>query len=132
MKGDKEMKAYDLLAKASCNLRDYAGEKYKVTKGAVIDKVGKEYSEFKINSEGGICVDEYLRGYISEWTEIQKIQQPIPFMEAVEAYSEGKTIRCEINGGYKGFSPCGLKHANATFLANDILEGLWFVEDSNE
>jgi hypothetical protein len=65
-----------------------------------------------------------------EW---ELIQQPIPFMEAVKAYSEGKAIRCEWNGGYKEYLPCGLKCVNTTFAANDILNGKWYIkEEPNE
>jgi hypothetical protein len=132
------MKAYDLLAKASCNLRDYKGKKYKVTKGAVIDKLGKEYSCFTLSPEGEICIDEFSRGYISGQTEIDEIQQPIPFMEAVKAYSEGKTIRVELGEGknktntYKdGYSGGFFKDRNGYAPLNiEILEGRWYVEES--
>jgi hypothetical protein len=50
-------------------------------------------------------------------------------MEAVKAYAEGKKIRCEQNGGYKEFSPCGLKHSNMTFQANDILDAKWYIKE---
>ena len=70
-------------------------------------------------------------------TEWELIQQPIPFMEAVKAYSEGKTIRCE---GLSGFTYiykrcCGddFRDTNGSApCVGEILEGTWYVEDSNE
>ncbi len=70
----------------------------------------------------------------SEW---ELIQQPVDFITAVKAYNEGKTIRSEraygdfifkpgTNGDYfvdaRGNAPC----------ISEILEGKWYVEDSNE
>lgn len=137
------MKAYDLLTKASFNLSDYTGKKYKVTKGAVIDKAGREYQEFKLNSERDVCVDEYLRGYISGFTEVEEISQEVSFLEAVKAYNEGKTIRCEIKNScipariykpkYPGSNVNPMIDVIGTAVnTKEILEGLWYLEDSNE
>mgnify|MGYP006910608483 CR=1 FL=1 len=77
------------------------------------------------------------------------IQQPIPFMEAVKAYSEGKTIRCEIGNNEPSFysrevaisvltgkkiygSTCLIDNHGGTITTEEILEGTWYVEDSNE
>jgi hypothetical protein len=140
------MKAYDLLAKASCNLRDYMGKKYKITDGAVIDINGKEYQEFRLDSECDICVEKCLKGYVSSITEVEEIPQAIPFMEAVKAYSEGKTIKCEIevcdskqvctynpkynenhNYGHEFKTKIG-----TPVTTEEILRGVWFAEDSHE
>jgi hypothetical protein len=67
------------------------------------------------------------------------IQQPIPFMEAVKAYSEGKTIRCELDGmrtqTYVWGTDSGFKNIRNNYgavAAEEILNGKWYVEDSNE
>lgn len=71
-----------------------------------------------------------------EWT---LIQTPVPFLEAVQAYSEGKTIRCEYSDTKTIFSPefntsCigfGMWFATkyeATVSTGQILEGKWYVE----
>jgi hypothetical protein len=72
-----------------------------------------------------------------EW---ELVQQPIPFMEAVKAYSEGKTIRCEWEGRtnnwvsiYKNGSLYkDMKECDGPICAKEILNGKWYVEDSHE
>jgi hypothetical protein len=71
-----------------------------------------------------------------EW---ELIQQPIPFMEAVKAYSEGKTIRCELGMQTSTYPSNGIpdcmvdKEHNLAVSCREIMEGKWFiVEDSNE
>jgi hypothetical protein len=68
------------------------------------------------------------------------IQEPVDFLTAVKAYSEGKTIRCEYNGEvtkYENGKNCMyrlmvINHKNAstrTVEANEILYGTWYVEE---
>lgn len=75
-----------------------------------------------------------------EW---ELIQEPVPFMEAVKAYSEGKTIRCEANGSEYIFngkchrSKIGqgawFRSERDTILSTEmILNGTWYVEDGDE
>jgi hypothetical protein len=66
------------------------------------------------------------------------IQQPIPFIEAVKAYSEGKTIRCESECGiwrYKKETGTGhmwdIGKPDSVITSTEILEGRWYVEDNN-
>lgn len=79
----------------------------------------------------------------AEQEEWELIQQPISFMEAVKAYSEGKTIKCEANGCKYIFN--AKRHRSVTgqgiWLRSDtdvipstemILNGTWYVEESNE
>jgi hypothetical protein len=70
-------------------------------------------------------------------TEWELVQQPVSFMEAVKAYSEGKTIRCEWEGRtekwestYKNGSPyCGILENDGAICAKEILNGVWYVEE---
>jgi hypothetical protein len=69
-------------------------------------------------------------------TEWELVQQPVSFMEAVKAYSEGKTIRCEINAEKYIYKPLGEDCYNAVkddeniaVSAKEILEGRWYVEE---
>jgi hypothetical protein len=72
-----------------------------------------------------------------EW---ELIQQPVPFMEAVKAYSEGKTIRCECNcftapvvciytirGGNGAMFEDENNHVLTT---GEILHGKWYIEEA--
>lgn len=64
------------------------------------------------------------------------VSQPVDFMEAVKAYDEGKTIRCELNGLARiyGKSTCRLLVDNfgAAVDTSEILKGKWFIEDGEE
>jgi hypothetical protein len=79
-----------------------------------------------------------------EW---ELIQQPIPFMEAVKAYSEGKTIRCEIKDltytyepveevevGNKldGYMLAEVGNENEAVSTDEILNGKWYMGNRNE
>jgi hypothetical protein len=69
----------------------------------------------------------------NKWT---LIQQPIPFLEAVQAYAEGKTIISETEGigteKYKMIrsdsSPMESVEG-AGITACEILEGKWYIEE---
>jgi hypothetical protein len=74
------------------------------------------------------------------------VQQPVSFMEAVKAYSEGKTIRCEFIG-YNGKKYTAIyddKKENSKYnqlvdnnsdivsdpvCCEEILNGTWYVEE---
>jgi hypothetical protein len=73
-----------------------------------------------------------LTGF-EEWT---LIQQPIPFLEVVQAYREGKTIISETDG--IGTEKYKMKRSDsqpmesiegAGITACEILEGKWYIED---
>jgi hypothetical protein len=69
-----------------------------------------------------------------EW---ELIQQPVPFMEAVKAYSEGKTIRCESqNYNTRTYKPNGtdklIDQHRIAITTHEIINGTWYVEDNNE
>jgi hypothetical protein len=78
----------------------------------------------------------YFRG--DKW---ELLQESVPFMEAVKAYSEGKTIRCEMactgvkTRVYKHKYPSDIELVDTNGQAintKEIFEGRWYVEDSHE
>jgi hypothetical protein len=71
-----------------------------------------------------------LTGF-EEW---ELIQQPVDFLTAVKAYSEGKTIRCErvneITYTYKRKDGDYFKDTSGSApCITEILEGKWYVEE---
>jgi len=81
-----------------------------------------------------------------EW---ELVQLPVDFITAVKAYSEGKTIRCETGNNEPSFysrevaisvltgkkiygSTCLIDNHGGTITTKEILEGTWYVEESNE
>ena len=111
---------------------------------------GKKY---RLNEFDNLLPTAVIAGETCCWhgiklsDEWELVQQPIPFMEAVKAYSKGKTIRCEIDGvtarytTNKPYDKCGYGYKLTADGSHDdfygictreILEGKWFVEDSNE
>jgi hypothetical protein len=96
-------------------------------------KSGDEVIRF---DESGMCFKQNMNGLNMFW-EWELIPQNVSFMEAVKAYSEGKTIRCEWEGRtekwestYKNGSPyCGILENDGAICAKEILNGVWYVEE---
>lgn len=95
------------------------------SEGYILTKFDGTYEGF----DGNIKVN-------TEWKLIQ--QQPVDFLTAVKAYSEGKTIRCERPHNFFTFTTCVgdalnfFESGNHILNCADVLEGTWYVEDSNE
>jgi hypothetical protein len=85
--------------------------------------------------ETGMCFNQNMDGLNMFW-EWELLQQPIPFMEAVKAYSEGKTIRCELGGETRIYDyKVGYGMTNTQRYAitvGEIFNGTWYAEDRNE
>lgn len=67
---------------------------------------------------------------LDEW---ELVQEPVPFLEVVQAYIEGEEIYCMFNGEefsrYKPLIP-NSGHKNFNMLSTkEILEGLWYIEE---
>jgi hypothetical protein len=120
------MKAYELMRLAAENPQKYEEKKYKVDEA--YDRGGNAVTELYVTGHGDLrnSANGY-RAYIGYDTELKEIQQPVPFMEAVRAYSEGRGIRHNLDGGYKEFHPCGIKPEDETFSMVDILHGEWYI-----
>lgn len=69
-----------------------------------------------------------------EW---ELVQEPVSFMEAVKAYAEGKTIRCERKLDITIYDPNNRIHNPQWLVDNnrnpicshEILNGQWFIEE---
>jgi hypothetical protein len=132
-----KMLACELMVNALKFPQKYEGRRYKVVKGArLITRDDELFSEFTV--KGGLFTNGGCHGlavYCN--TELEEIPQPVPFMEAVAAYGNGRTINCKCNGithtytpAYiRGNSKCGLCDENDVAVsAAEILEGVWTIE----
>jgi hypothetical protein len=106
------------------------------------------YLQYDSYTLSGTPISKDLPGaWFSDNIKIQDkwelLQQPIPFMEAVKAYSEGKTIYCMVGSEPKTkytynpnmgscFKPMKALENNEAIGALEMLKGIWYVEDSNE
>jgi hypothetical protein len=62
------------------------------------------------------------------------VQQPVSFMEAVKAYSEGKTIRCKLQGGHITYEPKTPRYELMDILGHaitieEVMSNQWYVEE---
>jgi hypothetical protein len=129
--------ACDMMLESRKNSDKFRSKKYKVVSGAVITFTNKSVKTVKV-ANGELFSDEAksLILYISNNTELEEVETAVPFLEAVKAYSKGKTIRCEIGEearvyDYKvGYGMTNIDHYAIT--VGEILNGKWYVEESNE
>lgn len=82
--------------------------------------------------EGKLDGEELTVALDAEWEEIQ---QPVPFMEAIEAYHNKKTIRCESEDfDTRYYNPVvyiGAVIKDTTGIgitSHEILNGKWYIE----
>jgi hypothetical protein len=104
---------------------------------SVCDDNGCMYLEYKgKQSLGG--VNGNLRIVTNEvgWKpdEWELIQQPVTFMEAVKAYSEGKTIRCKLHGGHITYEPKTPRYelmdiSGHAITIEEVMSNQWYVEE---
>lgn len=138
-----KIKAYEVMRLAAENPQKYAGKKYEVAEGVALNFRGTMYGEIKIGADGQMVM-ECSSIFISNNTVLKEIEQPVSFMEAIEAYHSGKMIRCEvktINGNTRRFIyvpapaiPCDLGFALktkelSTISSGEILNGVWYIRD---
>lgn len=129
-----KLKAYDLMKAARENPEKYMDKRYKVVEGTAIDHSGSESKEIQFCKTGQMSTGIFV-AYISSDTVLEEIKpEPVPFMEAVKAYSDGKTMEAEWNGtkstyknGTMGF---GIKDEDGIpICASEILHGEWFIKE---
>ena len=63
--------------------------------------------------------------YVSKWTLVE--EKAVPFMEAAQAFSEGKNVRCECGKDGTVFNPISSRFMSLTI--DSILEGKWYIDN---
>jgi hypothetical protein len=73
-----------------------------------------------------------------QWTLLPEPPKEVPFMEAVKAYSEGKTIYCKVSNltftyyekhDYNGCYQLLAEESMGGLSAKEILEGIWIIKE---
>lgn len=66
----------------------------------------------------------FYMGVDNDWQEIKK---PVTWQEALEAWANGKPIKCECEFGIIYFKPP--RQSSACLTAKLITHGTWYIED---
>ena len=93
--------------------------------------------EISISAQGGIAfIDVYFQNgncYIDPSKDWHEVKQPVTWQEAIEAWANGKRIRCVINKAEFIFEK---RHYREFQDQNDyglaveqITKGTWYIED---
>jgi hypothetical protein len=132
------MFASELMELIRKNPEKHEGKRYKVTVGDRLFAGGTPhgYKECIVkNSE--ICSNDNASFALCIFsnTEVEEIKQPVTWQEAIEAWANGKSVKCVYgdkprvgialynNGGFlKDTDSCSLSKA-------EIVEGIWYIED---
>ena len=90
------------------------------------------YFDLKIlNCNGELISQEKKGGAFNENIRVnkdwQEVKQPVTWQEAIEAWANGSSIKCECEGGVTFFKPP--RQSSACFTAKLITHGTWYIED---
>jgi hypothetical protein len=144
------IKGYDLMKAAAENPQQYEGKKYKVVGGACIGPSREMFWEVVVDANGRINGKNYENwAYFTDTCILEEIPpepKPVSFMEAVKAYSEGKTIKCKLSRAITGdeeivYNPShhksGLGYGywiedslTRNISTEAILHGTWYIEEA--
>jgi hypothetical protein len=103
-----------------------------------LDYVVKKQLEGTSLVLGYVSNEDYPRSPALQGRTFSLVQEPVPFMDAAQAFNEGKNIRCEVGGNsfvYKaqensldelGFALIDYVHGYPV-STKEILNGKWFV-----
>lgn len=101
-------------------------------------KSSEGYGEVTLEYRGGvkfIGIKKTLYGaFISESRDWQEVKRPVPWQEAIEAWANWKTIKCEV--GELAFTYNPKKNLtlldtldNGHMCLSEITDGTWYIED---
>ena len=101
------------------------GQTYKVTNEVYnIQLIKRDSSSIKVIHENGYAVN------IMDNCKFTLMQEPVPFMEAIKAFSKGTNIRCELNNSNFYYRDGVLKEVNGFTVGTcEILQGKWYLEE---
>jgi hypothetical protein len=143
---DSKIHAYDLMKLAAENPGEYEGKRYRVVSGG--DKLWANgsmamyghYDECIIRNG---CLESECGSHYdlscNKYTVLEPIPpepQPVSFMEAVKAYSEGVLVEVKHKGHMHTYKPSSIPYVNCTFRdessiapdADEILNGKWYIK----
>jgi hypothetical protein len=142
---ETKLKAYDVMKLAAENPGEYEGKRYRVVEGSTMVAGGTNLQLVRkciIRNAGFETIESPHYGLAAYndtiLEEIKPEPQPVSFMEAVKAYSEGKTVECKIDCItyiYKkededGDPLCEMQaeETKAGLSAREILHGVWYIK----
>lgn len=129
--------ASDLMSEARKNPEKYEGKRYKVIGGSSLCADTEEHYECEVRGGELMAKGDFVAVYSdTQLEEIKHELKPVPFMEAVKAYHNGKTIRCtHIFFGereYKRQNDAGSLMKDDIHMpisSDEILYGQWYIID---
>jgi hypothetical protein len=83
-----------------------------------------------INPKNKICPETVLN-YLPSKTDWEIVCEPVTWQEAIQAWAEGKTVKCVLNSFYEGyiFNDFHCKANTQTILSKDMIKGgTWYIE----
>jgi hypothetical protein len=109
---------------------------------------GEEHTDKSLRSIGSTVTVKAMGAYNdhlrieTEWVLVQHL---VRFMEAIEAYSKGKTIYCEFNNRKYRYEPDVIRKCivdeegytveddtESSISTGEILNGKWFIEEGEK
>jgi hypothetical protein len=137
----KMIYASELMELARKEPQKYEGKRYKVAEGCAVDVISGE-RVYSIDIAGGRFYSNNYGVAITTSVVLEEIPpepKPVTFMEAVEAYGKGETIRCKINHGGRtneydyipqftcDFGYKFVAKGSCEISSGEILRGKWFI-----
>lgn len=131
---ETKLYAYELMKLAKDNPSEYEGRRYEATQlSCLVDYNGKKYHECIFNSIGQLTSIDGAVLYFNGSTVLEEIKpqpKPVPFIEAIKAYSEGKAIKVMHGDHWHTYSKPNhifLDDTGYAIEADEIFHGEWYV-----
>jgi hypothetical protein len=131
------MKKYR-LSQVIAMLEENPKLKFESNDGFTMATTGGGLLRLERGKECSINLNVRITGECADtWT---LVQQPIPFLEAVQAYAEGKDVECHIDGRTRKYKRenCICDHgynmsSNGRLMTTgEILYGVWYISEKEE